>query len=145
MVTRMRPSETEIAYLAGLIDGEGCIRIDSSHRLKSNRVYHWAEVWLTNTDLATLEEIHDKYGGTFRIRARPNVKLLGNIRWKCSKAIELLKALQPYLRIKRKQCDIALAFALSLNPKEYKTRSIPSECLVLREELKQRIGSLNSN
>lgn len=101
-----------IGYLAGLIDGEGCIRITRAFsKNKSRNWSHFAAVIVVNTS-AVLMDWLASLGGSVKAhnRNRP-------AHWKpCwswnihgENAVRLLTAIRPYMRIKGQQADIALA------------------------------------
>ena len=134
-------TETDRAYLAGLIDGEGSIGIDAhgGHRVPSVRVT------ITNTNYPLLQEIHAIWGGALTTR---RIRIIG---WKASSdllfgaktAIEVLREIQPYLRAKKKQCDVALRFQETVNPPEHMTQRKTPEVVALREQLRRKILELN--
>lgn len=96
-------NETEKAYLAGIIDGEGSIMLTKLHKNQ----YHSPCVSIASTDLELLEWIKDKVGnGTITRKKNYN-----KIRHKDSftytlvydAAIDFLIAIQTYLVIEKKK------------------------------------------
>lgn len=96
-------TETDKAYTAGIIDGEGCIRMQ--------RTTLGLDVSVGNTDMELLNWLQTHWGG----KIYPNrYKRLDNAKpffhWRlCSKlAFVLLEAIEPYMVIKRKRAIKAL-------------------------------------
>ena|SRR5450755_2538267 len=112
---------TDWAYLAALIDGEGCISANKQHAPK----YH-ASVRVVNTDRRMLEWIVE----TFQIgivtvnrrhRSPTNWKWL--YKWWVGGTIKLpyvLEGVMPFLVIKKEQAEIALELTLRPNNKRQK-------------------------
>lgn len=88
-----------LAYLAGLIDGEGCIGFT---RIRNQLI---PRLTITNTDQSIISDLKESFGG--HIIMRPPHKL----HWKASshwvlqngKSVELLEKCYKYLRIKKNQ------------------------------------------
>ena len=107
-------SEIDLAYTAGLLDGEGCIsiskqkpngwgRINTSHRLFVKITIGQEEVLNHLRELFQIGSIH------IQRHKRYND---GYAWWIASlQAVALLRLLYPYLRIKHKEADIAFEFA----------------------------------
>jgi hypothetical protein len=96
-------------YLAGLFDGEGCINITVSGKIRQVKL----RLYLVNTDYEFLQEVRAEYGGC--LMRRPQKKKLKwkpfcVIEWTHADAAKLLDILLPYLRLKRKQAALALEF-----------------------------------
>ena len=108
------PTKTEIAYLAGLFDGEGCIQIkkqwEAKKRAGKPRRY---KVWrismeISMTDKDIIEWVHKTVGvGTVLINvknkspsSKPHWKT--QWRWRCShrQAYKVCKMIWPYSQVK---------------------------------------------
>ena len=96
----MNKNKENLIYLAGFIDGEGCIsEIHRWHRPLSSKRF---EIRISNTDLGVLEWIKQEYGGYLYKMS----DAIGNhkvcYQWYISdkRAKELYKLLKPYLKIK---------------------------------------------
>lgn len=104
--------KTDLAYLAGVIDSDGCIRVErlNNHGRSKDSVSYAAIVTVQQVESEAvilakklldgcILKIHDK---------RPNASPM--LRWtvKSKKAATALNALKPYLRIKIEQADNAL-------------------------------------
>lgn len=106
-----------LAYVAGLLDGEGSIVIGVSKPSASRgniAPSHWLQVGITNTDRGLIDWLLLTFGGHVsdnshspsRKKQRPcwAWRIMGN------QAKTFLETLHPYLRIKREQAEIAIAF-----------------------------------
>ena len=100
-------SDTDIAYLAGVFDGEGHISV-----LKDKRGHNAYSLHLiiNITSLETVYRFRDSFGGTVGANTSENNKRKGKpiYRWVvCGKRAEsVLRTLFPYLHIKRKEAEI---------------------------------------
>jgi len=93
--------KTEYAYIAGLFDGEGTIHI-------SNQLYLAAR--LRNTNRLTLEWIQRLYGFGHIYSDTRRVRPCYSLEFASNQALEFLKPLLPYLRIKKTQANLAFKF-----------------------------------
>ena len=104
--------KTELAYIAGLFDGEGCIHIS---RIKSSKHTHGLRHQLTvdmcmaNPFLPELFQFH--FGGQYGTKKVPDDHK-SQWRWRTSSHIasEFLKTILPYLKIKRDEALLAVEF-----------------------------------
>lgn len=115
----MNYTNEELAYLAGLLDGEGCIHIcDKMVRPRKSRgvrkswrpfnrnINYSCAVSIANTNTEVLYWIKERFGGSVFSRNKPE-----KIYWDTKKSwhmsmknmAELLQKLLPYLIIKKKQ------------------------------------------
>lgn len=92
-----------LEYLAGLVDGEGCIRLHPSNKGKYRKYYPRLQV--TNTYKPILDMLVDHYGGAIHTDSfgprKPNWKVKHDWRISGDKARDLLNQLLPYLIIKK--------------------------------------------
>ena len=113
------PTQLELAYIAGLFDGEGCVqfkkRIETKGRLKSGKIKRSNSTIITleisMTDLPIIRWIHKilKVGAVnLNIKnkspsSKPHHK--DQWRWRCSHrdALKVAKLIIPYARVKRKK------------------------------------------
>ena len=109
----------DAAYIAGFIDGEGCIGI-AAHNKPGNaggadrRTPHYRlVVSVTNRDLAVLRWIHERIGGSIfeKRRARSNWAPAFELRVTNRAAVgRLLRSIHPFVKVKRSQAELGLAF-----------------------------------
>lgn len=100
------PSESELAYLAGLIDGEGCLRVE-----KSGGKYRYTPmtptVCVTNSNPTLIKWVIEKFGGHLYLKKS---KTCWDIYWLGKRAVEVLEQVYPYLVGKKEQADLIFAY-----------------------------------
>ena len=106
-------NKIEKAYIAGLIDGEGCIflgrRFDK--RNGRNRMYYKLEVILVMSNPNAIIFVKERYGGALdKQKNGVNKSLYWRLNIASIKALNLLKDILPYLRIKKASAMYAIQF-----------------------------------
>lgn len=94
------------AWAAGIVDGEGYIRVE---KYKQQR----GRVRVDNTDIRILEKLKEYYGGKIyqNIRKnRPNSKPCWFWVITGIKTIDFIKCIYPYLISKKEQADVIISF-----------------------------------
>lgn len=115
-------SETEKAYLAGLIDGEGCIYMSKSARSRGRGKPSYALGFaMVMTSKDTIRYCHELTGvGTvcYFPRHKKNEKHRDQWQWMVSKqdTLEMLQQIYPYLRLKQPQAKLAIEYATVVCP-----------------------------
>lgn len=107
----------ELAYLAGLFDGEGCVSI-VHHRRKNRKggaMYHELYIGIANTYWPVIDWVHKSlgYGTIHKKRAAGMPGARKDIwYWETAnrKAEQFLALIRPYLKIKVAQAEEGLAF-----------------------------------
>jgi len=116
--TRPEQKETDWAYLAGIIDGEGTIRIKLHRQFYPhlNKKYErcYVELSVANTDIRLHAWLKEFFGGRIN-EDRSKRKHAGWSRcwhWSlsCSSAVHALERCYPYLVIKKHHAEVAFAF-----------------------------------
>lgn len=109
----MKP--TRLAYFAGLLDGEGCIRIKRTKKYwgpkqATTGAQYTAAVYIANTCRAPLDEVCAAFGGSVAQQSAFTNKPV--YRWSIGQlqAEKFLRAVRPYMRIKTAQADNVMAF-----------------------------------
>ena len=96
------------AWLAGFIDGEGCIRLDSEEFNPQPRIS------VANTDRAVLEEIQRREGGNvFDVGTPRRSNHKQGYEWRLYQVEPiraLLERLRPHLRVKQAEAWLVLEF-----------------------------------
>ncbi len=101
---------TDIAYIAGIVDGEGCIGLNlnksgtgSSYRIK---------VSVGNTNEWICQWLKLSFGGCVSCSSRigSNNKPLWQWIVSCNMALNFLELIYPYLKLKKPQAEIAIRF-----------------------------------
>ena len=98
---------TEIAYIAGFFDGEGCVRIKQSNQ-GGNSYYVIAHI--TNTNPIILKKVQELFGGNTRLQEKGRNKPVYNWYITSSEANDFLKTLQPFLIEKKSQAELGINF-----------------------------------
>lgn len=123
-------------YVAGIIDGEGCLIITRSNRHGSYFNYY-ARIHVKNTDMRLMRWLVDNFGGNIHPHKPKSVKHSMAYSWYFSgnaKSKELfLLAIMPYLIVKKEQAKILVEFH----------RLHDQKCPEIREQLYQRMRVLN--
>lgn len=136
-MARKNLSETELAYLAGLTDGEGCLTFSDNGTGCIRPLYQ-----IIMTDEAIVRWVGDILGVYTRQfakhRALPHHKDQFKVRLTGERAVIFLKLIHPYLRVKRPQAEVLIAW---LDTKHMKN---PERDLT-RKEMKKQIHILNDD
>ena len=151
-----RIPETEKAYLAGILDGEGCIVIDQMEREiadGSSKLYHRLRVTITNTDYTLITWASNKFPKAHlslsnRIKARPHHRDVFTLVWSGYRAVPLLTNLLPYMIIKKRQAELALDFletvdSLHSQKGSMKKGHVNAEVINIREGIRDQVRALN--
>lgn len=108
---RVVPTREDVAYAAGLFDGEGCVSIGVSGRNKQRPAYR-VQVVVAMTDHNVLRWLQERWGGTIYKQKRHAEHHRPGWQWHLSEgeAIAFLEKLRLYLKIKGPATDNALPF-----------------------------------
>lgn len=98
------------AYVAGLIDGEGCIGVAEAHSGRKGYFAARVDIGMTTKARALLEMMKAQYGGTVSVHRAKTERWEAAERWTVmgSAAAEFLRRVSPFLRLKSEQAQIAL-------------------------------------
>jgi len=113
---------TQLAYFAGLFDGEGCVRINKSDRTKyrpnSTPLYN-LHLSIANQNLEVLELLKEMFGGSIHFN-----KHSACYSWVITtqKAASFLRAINPYVIVKRSQVRLALEWVSIIDARSSKKR-----------------------
>ena len=139
---------SEIAYLAGLIDGEGCIYIGHTKQGKYGNGYQWHSMLkITSCDEELIIWLENTFGGSkdSRYRWTSKQKFTRPVyNWQATGPMldYILPLVKPYLIIKKKQCDVMLRYRLT--SKNIGSKRLPEEIIQQRLILLNEIRNLNS-
>jgi len=130
--------KTDLAYMAGVIDGEGNITLAKRNNGKYKAgVRYDIQIGVTNTNKWLLESFRFAFGGSIR-KKRKGFKSLPSSQdcfdWSVTnqQAFTAIKALLPYLQLKRPQAELAITFCGTINY-SYRSTGVPQEITALRE------------
>lgn len=127
------------AYLAGLFDGEGSIRIQSYGGTNFK-----VRCCLVNCHLPVMRAIVAAYGGRFHVRSaralQKNHRQSFAIQWDGTQIVErLLRTIQPFAIIKRAEIDVVLNEFIP--QMQSGTRgALPPSVVAARMEMKTRLS-----
>jgi hypothetical protein len=136
-------ADKDLAYFAGIIDGEGCFCLHNhgTHRFG-------AQLQVGNTDPRLLEWIQSRFGGSVNMERRTNKAHKPVWRWiaHVDNLTELITAILPFLIVKRDQADLMLAYRRTLAPKISTGRSTtktPESVKRERSQIHLQLSTLN--
>jgi len=115
--------DVEIAYIAGLIDGEGCIRMQKQYDRKDWSPKYTPSINFTNTNRESVELISEFFGGT-KIFEHYSGDDGFNGNKVCYRTqisgknlvMNILKKLIPYLRIKKREAELIVEYVENFIP-----------------------------
>ena len=98
--------QNNIAYLAGLFDGEGCVTykkyLSSQRDNRPNRYQCWRiQLEIVMTDEATIQWCCDNFGGRCIPKPRKEYKMQYRWRRGFREALEIAKAIEPFAVTKK--------------------------------------------
>lgn len=108
--------KTDLAYVAGIIDGEGCISFSGRKAIGEGKNYSIYRVNVTvgNTSYWLLEYLQSNFGGSisshYKIPTGKNHKPAGQWALRNRSACKFLELILPYLHMKKLQAELALKF-----------------------------------
>lgn len=129
----------ELQYLAGFFDGEGSIMI--LKEVQKSYHLHRVAVSVTNTAPQVIQTFRDSFGGFVKCRELKSGKI--ETRWgaSCCIAQSFLRQIEPCLRVKRKQAQLALEMC-SILERDKRGRNRLGQFMPLSQEDKQRVEEL---
>lgn len=133
------------AYIAGIMDGEGCFQIRRAKDKNMVNGYRFSLGFrITSTNKEVLEFVKYYFGGNIGEHKLNNNKGKWKKAWRyditCKKAFNLLQNIYPYLIIKEKQANVMVKFQKTITNN---TKPIPEELWEKRKNLKLEINKLN--
>lgn len=109
-------TEVEWAYLAGFVDGEGCISASRHLGRNGKTWYYYPHLTLGQKHQAHVVHLL-KFGGVLRPQTIKNPKIGTGKSWKwvvkADELEEVLSGLLPYLVVKRSQAQLAIELCLA--------------------------------
>lgn len=107
-------TDVELAWLAGIVDGEGSIFIMKAARKDRARSFNYVlRVSVQSTDRIMARSCYEISGeGACMDAVTKQDNNSNTYKWQvsCTKASETLKKLLPYLRVKKQQAEVAIKF-----------------------------------
>ena len=142
---RITQSPTELAYLAGLIDGEGCICVFPSRGKTNGKIYPRGRpiINIANTHEGVLRWVERVAGG--RVYQRKELQsgwrpvCVWESGWQHARMV--LEACAPYLIIKRRQADLFIEFCKTC--RRNGSGGVPETILSRRDQIIEEMAALN--
>lgn len=134
---------TKLAYLAGIIDGEGSVNITYLEKRREYRM----RLYVVNTDIRLINWLSDNFGGLVYHAKRHTVK---HPSWKekyewvyipSKDKVGLLEELLPYMVVKPEQLSIAIEYLKTTSKPGIR---IGEEAKNIRKSLHAKLRILNS-
>lgn len=132
--------------MAGFFDGEGCISIVHFDRTYLNRSHtFYVAIQLVNTNFDILKQFEDKFRGKVYERKNKNAKWNKAYVWSLTarQANKFLRAVYPYLILKKEQARLAIEFQELLLKRSKGPVPLNEEDIKKRIEYKNRVSILN--
>lgn len=127
----------KLAYLAGLVDGEGTITITKQKNNKRKRTMGYrVRLTVGSTDRLVLEWCKENFGGTIQTSMNGGMHHKQLYQWVLGmeKAVWLLRKMKQYLIIKPAQAELVLDFYEKCKKGKSKTRSFVPLLLYHKQE-----------
>ena len=137
----------KLAYLAGIIDGEGSIMIWKSNIDPKRRGQFNLRVNVSSTDKCLVEWLYENFGGRFSEMNSPSRVIRTNWKkqyiWEVNRPdiLKFLSDIYEFLIIKKERCQIAIQFRETFSKRE---RNLSKETFDIRLKLYEKIKHLNS-
>jgi len=134
---------TDLAYVAGIIDGEGCIDISVRNRPGHKYPDMTLRVTVVSTDLWLCEMLRFGFGGNARQRVPERGHRLPQWDWRIErgKARDFLKLILPFLHLKKPQAELAITFqeakGRSTRGLSEKERAVEEAQRILMQDMKR--------
>ena len=132
---------TTLAYIAGLLDGEGCITITRNSKSRVDSPF----ITFIMTHEGVMRWLGEKLGSKCSPLKRKNVQPHWKPQFKVClggrRAVRLLKRLLPMMIVKAPQAAVAVEFPYIVQ--DGKSRRVPDDVLAVREAMKVEISRLN--
>jgi len=135
-----QPSDTDWAYAAGFVDGEGCIAVVRAFIPARNKYGYGVHVVVANRERSVLDWMEQLWGGLVVSVSRRVGLARQSWTWRSRTgqgAEPFLRGIRPWLRLKAKQCDNALEM-IALLRRSRRTLGpypLPAEWLAEQEQI----------
>ena len=136
----------DLAYMAGIVDGEGCIAIDRFTNKNLPSYCYRLKLRVTNTNHWLIEQMKYYFGGNIKTVRPRNEKVKQAWEWYLAgkPASLCLKFLLPYLHIKKPQAELGIRFQAGKQGKGHyltdKRRAIEETEWILAKSMNKRGG-----
>jgi len=135
--------KTDIPYLAGLVDADGCISARKQLDKRCGKHTYTTKLGVSNASQPLVDWLLTRFGGGVSLSNRGKLETRQpSWRWEISgkSAGPILIALLPFLRVKRAQAELALQFIGTIG--EQGTRTTP-EVKTKRDRILKEMTRMN--
>jgi len=103
-------AESELAYLAGMMDADGCINITGGKESNKYGKQYQLRCFVTNTNVDLILWLKEKFNANVLSIKRYSKKHKPgwSAMWYSGNAQAIIKMIRPYMRVKAEQADVAL-------------------------------------
>lgn len=101
------PSETDLSYLAGIIDGEGSMGI-YNQKIRGKKISQLITLSIAMVRLEAISKLQKHFGGKIFIQTNRNPTF--RIKYSSRSAITVLTQILPYLKLKKRQAELCIDF-----------------------------------
>lgn len=142
--------KTVLAYLAGMIDGDGYITVTRSTR--SGKIYFGPQVGIAGTRREPHDLASSIWGGKVSLYHPKNPFHRGQYQWsrQDDSAVPIIEAIYPYLLVKKEQASLALDLFEHMEGKKNKENQFPwfgpeYSPIPYMEKIREEMISLNQS
>lgn len=147
----IEPSRADFAYIAGLIDAEGCFRIKHWQPKRQGRNETWViSLEIGNTKFLIFPWLLQRFGGSVTYRKPTTQRHNAMIIWSLSSdaLYRFAKDVYPFLRVKKERCEKLIQFHQTSVPnggnrKSKEFRNYICDLLITRRALFDEFQVLN--
>lgn len=149
----LTPSETDCAYAAGILDGEGTFSIASARDKRDNIKRQYLAFQIGTTDLTVLLWMQQRFGGTIYFHYRSKAARAAKkhrqafvLQWGPKYVVALSKTAGRFLKLKKEQMEILVSWVKQTWSGLYGEAShsfLTDKKKQIREDLRDRLMELN--
>ena len=145
--------DTDIAYFAGIVDGEGSLTIGTYAKTKKGTPVWHTYLGISNTEESLIHWICERFGGAklkYTPKQTPKNSRKEVFRWQCSgeRLLHICELILPYSVCKKRQIEIMIEVRNSFKLIEYndgnRGPSISQDVLDLRLNLMLELRNLHN-
>ena len=146
---REAPSQATLAYVAGIVDGEGTVIVSKVTKARKHLIAPTYTVWLRvgNTNEELVRYLNEVFPGAIVARRIVSNKWKQCFVWQVTgiRVRDTLRLLRPYLRVKAAQADLIDEYYAGFHSfmKAGRHGTLSPEQLAHRESCYMRMKSLN--
>lgn len=136
--------KTELAYAAGLFDGEGTVSICPNRSFKNGS--YSLSLRLGMVDKCPVIWLLRSFGGSYfkRVYACHRYRPLYIWAVHSDKLTRFIKLVSPYMKLKKNQCYLALKMQKTFNSKEHKSKKLTQKTRDIRFKIYEKVKSMHS-